>query len=366
MHRRLLPLLSLALLALLPALLHAAPLGSAFTYQGELRQGGVPVDAAVTLRFSLWDDAGAGDPPAGGTQIGASQTIANVPVQGGLFSVAVNGGGEFGAQAFDGSARWLQIEVCTDSTCASSTILGARQPLTATPYALGPWQLSNGTISYSAGRVGVGTNAPGSLFHVNGEMRWGGTATHVYSGIDGSGFYIEHKASTTSPSRARIQTSRNGDQNNYAQFNVDAINGSSLSTFGTGNGNFGIGTVAPTQRLDVRGSIKLGNSGEYFAPGASENLRIVRGYVNSGGTVIEGAGFTAVRTGTGRYTVTFSTAFPANDPPSVTLTGVGTINTTSFASLYNPVTTTTIFVRTTNPAGTETDSGFHFIAAGPR
>src|SRR5690349_5420265 len=125
-----------------PGVVSATPLGRAFTYQGQLSQSGVPVDGPVTLRFSLWDAAGAGDPPNGGTRIGNVQTVANVAVTGGVFSVALNGGDEFGAQAFGGDARWLQVEVCADSTCASSTVLGPRQAITGAPYALGPWQLS--------------------------------------------------------------------------------------------------------------------------------------------------------------------------------------------------------------------------------
>lgn len=37
-----------------------------------------------------------------------------VPVSNGLFTVLLNGNGEFGANAFNGSARWLQIQVCND------------------------------------------------------------------------------------------------------------------------------------------------------------------------------------------------------------------------------------------------------------
>lgn len=109
------------------------------------------------LRFSLWDAAGSGAVPSGGTQIGASHVVPGVPVVGGRFSVEVNTGGEFGPQAFDGQARWLQIEICADSACGSATVLGPRQLLTATPYALGPWRIDGAGLSYGGGRVGIGT-----------------------------------------------------------------------------------------------------------------------------------------------------------------------------------------------------------------
>lgn len=359
--------LGVVLALLLPAALPAAPLATAFTYQGELTEAGLPLEGTVNLRFTLWDAAGTGQPPAGGTPVGAADVRTNVPIAAGRFSVAVNAGGEFGPQAFDGQARWLQIEVCTDSTCGSTTVLGPRQALTAAPYALGPWQFAGADLGYTGGRVGVGIASPRELLHVNGQMRWGGDATnYVYSSVDGSGMFVEHKGSTTATSRVRLQTSRSGDQLNYSQFNIDPVNGYSFLRSGTGVDNVGIGTQTPAAKLDVRGDVRLGPTGQYYAPSAGENLRIVRGSVNSGGTVIEGTGYTAVRTGTGRYTITFTTAFPTNDPPVVTLAGWGSIPSTTIASLYNPTTTTTVLVRTTNGAGVETDGGFHFIAIGPR
>ena len=76
-------LAALSLLLLIPVLAGAAPLGRSFTYQGELRQSGTPLDGTVHLRFSLWDAAGTGDPPTGGTQIGSSQIVPNVSVEDG-------------------------------------------------------------------------------------------------------------------------------------------------------------------------------------------------------------------------------------------------------------------------------------------
>ncbi|NOT32838.1 MAG: hypothetical protein HOP12_01575 [Candidatus Eisenbacteria bacterium] len=62
----------------------------------------------------------------GGTQTGANQIAATVPIDDGLFNALVDTCDEFGAQAFNGEARWLQIEVCTDGTCASTTVLVLR------------------------------------------------------------------------------------------------------------------------------------------------------------------------------------------------------------------------------------------------
>lgn len=357
---------ALPMLALLPALASAAPLGAAFTYQGQLSQSGTPVNGTVNLRFSLWDAAGSGSPPAGGTQIGATQVIKNVAVSNGLFAVEVDSGGEFGAQAFNGQARWLEVAVCPDTVCSSSTVLGPRQPLTGAPYSLGPWQLTGTSITYTNGNVGIGTANPQALLDVNGGIRWGGdTSDYTYSGVDGSGLYIEQVGTNANTGRMRIQASKSGDQINYAVLNIDPTNGVSILPVGTGNTNVGVGVQVPTERLDVRGNIKLGTGGEYYAPGGQENLRIIRGKVSAAGAVLLGSGFTAARSSAGVYVVTFSPSYPAtSNYPIVTATAESS-GAAHFAMVNTP-TYLTATIRVVNGAGTATDSDFYFIAIGPK
>lgn len=150
-----------ALLLVVPGLAPATTLGHGFSYQGQLSRSGVPVQGNVALRFSLWDAAGSGDPPTGGNQVGTVQTLTSVPVSGGIFSVVLNAGNEFGSQAFNGEARWLQVEVCADTTCSAVTVLGPRQAITGAPYALGPWQMNGTNLGYLGGNVGIGTATPG-------------------------------------------------------------------------------------------------------------------------------------------------------------------------------------------------------------
>jgi len=140
---------------------------SAFTYEGQLKQGGVPFNGTADFQFTLWDAAGNGSPPVGGTQIGDAQTINAVPVSSGLFTVTLHGGNEFGADAFVGSARWLQVSV-------NGTPLSPRQELTAVPYALhsaGPWVTNGQDVSYVRGAVGVGTSTPAHPLDVAGDVK---------------------------------------------------------------------------------------------------------------------------------------------------------------------------------------------------
>ena len=94
-------------------------LGTAFTYQGRLKQDGVPLTGTPDLQFSLWDAA------TGGAQVDTTQTLLSHLVANGLFTAPL----DFGAGAFTGDARWLQIVV-------EGNTLTPRQKLTATPYAL--------------------------------------------------------------------------------------------------------------------------------------------------------------------------------------------------------------------------------------
>jgi len=104
-----------------------ASLGTAFTYQGQLKSGSNPVNGTCDFQFALYDAA------SGGTSLG-TQTKTGVSVTNGLFTIPDL---DFGAGAFQGDARWLQIAVRCPAGSGSYTTLAPRQALTATPYALG-------------------------------------------------------------------------------------------------------------------------------------------------------------------------------------------------------------------------------------
>jgi len=134
-------------------------------------------------------------------------------------------------------------------------------------------------------------------------------------------------------------------------------------SFNGTNSNVGIGTTTPTQRLDVRGNIALGNSGELRAPGGEENLRIIRGDIRGdNGTIREGSGFTFERQDVGDYVVTFNTAF--SDNPTVTATAI--TNGPNINVIVVGLGPGVVQFRAFNASGALTDSNVHFIAIGPR
>jgi hypothetical protein len=145
-----------------------APVGDTFTYQGQLKQNGAPVNGTCDFQFSLWDSL------AGVTQVGSTQALNNVSVTNGHFTVQL---GSFAWNAFTGSARWLGIAVrCPAGGGGSFTPLTPRQPLTATPYAL---SLKPGTqIS------GYVNGLPGGVLVVENTATFGPGATSVYARSD--------------------------------------------------------------------------------------------------------------------------------------------------------------------------------------
>jgi hypothetical protein len=97
-----------------------------FTYQGQLEKSGSLVDGKCDFRFKLYDAA------SGGSQVGSTEAEGNVTLKDGRFTVILN----FGAYAFNGDNRWLEIGARCPAGGGSYTTLSPRQRLFAPPYTL--------------------------------------------------------------------------------------------------------------------------------------------------------------------------------------------------------------------------------------
>ena len=145
----------------------AAPLGSAFTYQGRLTDGGQPAGGEYDFVFSLFDAAAGGNPVTGTLPL----TNDNVLVTNGVFTTAL----DFGTNVFNGQGLWLEIAVRPGASTDAFTNITPRQAVTATPYALRALSFS-GVLpgAQLAGVYGSAVNISneasvfGGRFHGNG------------------------------------------------------------------------------------------------------------------------------------------------------------------------------------------------------
>jgi hypothetical protein len=118
----------------------AAPqsqMGTSFTYQGRLTDGGNPANGEYDLQFYVYDALNGGSWQA-------LVTIENVAVQEGLFTALLS----FGPGVFTGQARYLEIRVRPGGSTGAYTTLLPRQIVTPAPYALalpGLWTRQNAT-----------------------------------------------------------------------------------------------------------------------------------------------------------------------------------------------------------------------------
>jgi hypothetical protein len=109
----------------------AAPMGTAFTYQGHLYDNNEAADGLYDFQFRLYD----GNDPCDSSRIGGDVNKPDVDVIGGYFTAEL----DFNDPCvFNGEARWLEIGVrAGDMNDPNAyTILSPRQKITPTPYAL--------------------------------------------------------------------------------------------------------------------------------------------------------------------------------------------------------------------------------------
>lgn len=121
-----------SMLAAEPGTAAGMPSGAAFTYQGQLKEGGVPVSGFYNFAFRLYDQPEGGEPipdgPKGGLVLDHKEVI------GGLFTADL----DFGPDVFqDYNELWLEIGVSPSARRGMGfTILAPRQRIGSAPGAI--------------------------------------------------------------------------------------------------------------------------------------------------------------------------------------------------------------------------------------
>jgi hypothetical protein len=141
----------------------AFPQSTAFTYQGQLTDGGLPANGTYEFQFTLFGSPSGGSPVAGPN----SPVPTPTPVSNGLFTVTL----DFGAAPFMGADRWLEIGVRTNGSADPFTVLAPRPQLRPVPYALHAYTAGMATTAsgVAPNSVGAASLQPGAVNSTNIE-----------------------------------------------------------------------------------------------------------------------------------------------------------------------------------------------------
>ncbi len=247
---------------------------TAFNFQGRLNDGANPANGNVEMQFKLFDAL------VGGTQIGATLSRPNVAVINGIFSTPL----DFGATAFDGSNRFVEIGVRPAGSTNGFTTLNPRQPILSTPYAIqaknsaqlggipaseyvttttvGSSYIRNATTQQTGnfnisgngivgGNVGIGiAPAAGIKLDVNGAtlVRTTGTGGNIQFGNPNG----ETGMSIVNTNRADIKFDNSSLRLVVGSGTTPPLNSNGLSI--STSGDVGIGTTIPQAKLSVAGN----------------------------------------------------------------------------------------------------------------
>lgn len=219
---------------------------TAFTYQGSLAANGNYANGTYSFQFALFDNS------AGGTQIGTTQTATGVAVTNGTFSALV----DFGASAFTGANRWLEVSVQGPSE-GSYTTLTPRHQLASAPYAIRTLSattadalssacagcVSSANISSVAGSqvtsAVANANNAASALNANNAAQLGGVAASQY---------VLTTDSRSSDARPPTSGSSNYIQNRSSQQSLADFN---ISGSGTLGGALSANTVTSTSTSNL-------------------------------------------------------------------------------------------------------------------
>jgi len=232
--------LFLAVLLASSLLLRAAPLGTTFTYQGRLYDGGGIANGNYDFTFDLYND------PVAGAHIGATWTDLNVSVSNGVFTTVV----DFGAGIFDGTAYWLAIGVRSNGTGAAYATLSPRQSVSPTPYSLYATTAPVADNSVTSVKIldgsitsaDLGANSVSSIHIVDGQVMNVDLANNAVDSakvLDGSLTGLD-LANNTVTSVQLADSINLGDAAVGGELHVyhAAAGGPAISLFGTGTGGY--------------------------------------------------------------------------------------------------------------------------------
>ena len=133
---------------------------------------------------------------------------------------------------------------------------------------------------------------------------------------------------------------------------INGVNGATTDTW------VGIGTTAPTEKLDVVGNIKVSGEVNHPSTGASNLLPIAFGSISSAGAINTGSeNFAVSRTAAGSYTIDINNHSYTLSTYATVVTVVGSTPLVAMTSSGSG----NLTIRLYNLSGVLTDATFHFV-----
>lgn len=251
----------------------ALPVPTAFTYQGVLSSAGAPIAGSANVRFTLCNSPTVLPSVAA---VAPAITRSFTGITAGQLTTSL----DFGSVIDTNQALWLSIEV--DSPPGSGFVtLSPRQPLTPVPRArlasiaavattaqsvpwsaitgvpanvssaFSPWNPGLEEISYTLGRVGIGIASPDFSLHVasNDDTQIALTGGPAVGGNASPRTWSIQSSATVYPVGSQLNGS----------FQIVDRSASASRMLIDFDGNVGIGTTTPTQRLTVAGNVLANN-----------------------------------------------------------------------------------------------------------
>ena len=221
------------------------------------------------------------------------------------------------------------------------------------------WEENDSDIFFNSGNVGVGTESPLAQFHVNAAsghvMRLETSTSDTWASYYTTEGYIGYSGVFTGNKDMDFGT---GAINNDGK--VHLVTKASPKLTVTADGNVGIGTQNPAEKLEVNGNIKT--RGEVHGPdtGDSNMLAICYGTILSNGNISSGSdNFTIARTAEGKYRIKIDgESYIIWDYPTVvSRNGLGFVENSSVGG--------ELLIDTFDIAGTSADAIFSFVVFKP-
>ncbi len=220
-------------------------------FQGRLADSsGNPVNGNVQITFGLYDVE------TGGTYLWSeTQTVS---ISDGLFSVNLGSFTPLDETYFSGSDRWIGISVGSDSE------MTPRTKLSSVPYAFtdDDWSKNGDDLYFNTGKVAVGRNSADTDLTVFSSEDQQGLTLRIADNLYSQGLRFMNSGGAFTWNIFRKDASSNKADLVFAGGqDVDINNLSPRVTF-QNEGNVGIGTDHPDEKLSVVGKIRAANDAD--------------------------------------------------------------------------------------------------------